>query len=121
MKEGIMLTPRIEKMREKLFNTIPSITAERLVLATEAYQKYAGDAVPIFRAKVVKHIMENMTTLIMDDELIVGTVTNAYRGANLHPEFQSSSWYISDIDDFSTRSKDPYQPGSPTRCHVCTP
>ena len=103
-----MLTPRIEKMREKLFNTIPSITAERLVLATEAYQKYAGDAVPIFRAKVVKHIMENMTTLIMDDELIVGTVTNAYRGANLHPEFQSSSWYISDIDDFSTRSKDPY-------------
>ena len=79
-----------------------------MVLATEAYQKFAGDAVPIFRAKVVNYIMENMTTLIMDDELIVGTPTNAYRGANLHPEFQSSSWYISDIDEFSTRSKDPY-------------
>ena len=52
--------------------------------------------------------MENMTTLIMDDELIVGTATNAYKGANLHPEFQSSSWYISEIDEFSTRSKDPY-------------
>lgn len=103
-----MLTPRVNRMREKLFNTIPSITAERLVLATEAYQKFAGDAVPIFRAKVVKHIMENMTTLILEDELIVGTVTNAYRGATLHPEFQSSSWYISDIDEFSTRDKDPY-------------
>lgn len=44
----------------------------------------------------------------MDDELIVGTATNAYRGANLHPEFQSSSWYRDDIDDFSVRSKDPY-------------
>lgn len=103
-----MLTPRVQRMREKYFNTIPAITAERLVLATEAYQKYAGDAIPIFRAEVVNHIMENMTTLIMEDELIVGTETNVYRGANLHPEFQSSSWYISDIDDFSTRSKDPY-------------
>ena len=63
---------------------------------------------PIFRAKVVRHIMEHMTTLIFDDELIVGTPTNAYRGANLHPDFQSSSWYISDIDDFSTREKGPY-------------
>lgn len=103
-----MLTPRVKKMKEKYFDTIPQITAERLVLATEAYKKFAGDAVPIFRAKVVNYIMENMTTLIMEDELIVGTTTNAYRGANLHPEFQSSSWYISDIDDFSTRSKDPY-------------
>jgi len=95
-------------MKEKYFDTIPSITSERLVLETEAYKKFAGDAVPIFRAKVVNHIMENMTTLIMDDELIVGTETNVYRGANLHPEFQSSSWYVSDIDDFSTRDKDPY-------------
>ena len=103
-----MLTPRIQRMKDRYFTTIPRITAERLVLATEAYQKFAGDAVPIFRAKVVKYIMENMTTLILDDELIVGTETNAYRGANLHPEFQSSSWYISDIDEFTTRSKDPY-------------
>ncbi|QIB70075.1 pyruvate formate-lyase [Aminipila butyrica] len=103
-----MLTPRVKRMKEKYFETIPAITAERLVLATEAYQKFAGDAVPIFRAKVVNYIMENMTTLIMDDELIVGTTTNVYRGANLHPEFQSSSWYISDIDEFGARDKDPY-------------
>ncbi|MCD8083057.1 MAG: pyruvate formate-lyase [Clostridiales bacterium] len=103
-----MLNERLTRMRDKLFRTRPSITAERLVLATEAYKKFAGDAVPIFRAEVVSYIMEHMTTLIMEDELIVGTPTNCYRGANLHPEFQSSSWYVSDIDDFPTRSKDPY-------------
>lgn len=103
-----MLNDRITRLKEKYFNTIPQITAERLVLATEAYKQFSGDAVPIFRAKVVNHIMENMTTLIMDDELIVGTETNAYKGANLHPEFQSSSWYISDIDNFDSREKDPY-------------
>ncbi|MBR5315228.1 MAG: pyruvate formate-lyase [Firmicutes bacterium] len=103
-----MLNERLTRMREKLWDSRPRITAERLVLATEAYQKFAGEAVPVFRAKVVKHIMENMSTMIFDDELIVGTATNAYRGANLHPEFQSSSWYISDIDDFPVRTKDPY-------------
>lgn len=103
-----MLTPRVERMREKYFDTIPSITSERLVLATEAYKKFAGEAVPVFRAKVVRYIMENMTPLIFEDELIVGTATDAYRGANLHPEFQSSSWYVSDIDEFQTREKDPY-------------
>ena len=107
-KEKAMLTPRVKRLREKFFDTMPQITAERLVLETEAYQKFAGDAVPIFRAKVVDYIMERMSTLIFEDELIVGTTTNAYRGANLHPEFQSSSWYISDIDDFSSRPKDPY-------------
>ena len=103
-----MVSERIKRLKDKYFNTIPQITAERLVLATEGYKQFAGDAVPIFRAKVVNHIMENMTTLIMDDELIVGTETNAYKGANLHPEFQSSSWYVSDIDSFATREKDPY-------------
>lgn len=103
-----MLNERLQRMRTKLWDSRPRITAERLVLATEAYQKFAGEAVPVFRAKVVNHIMENMSTLIFEDELIVGTATNAYRGANLHPEFQSSSWYISDIDDFPVRSKDPY-------------
>ena len=102
------MNKRIERMRDKLWNTRPCITAERLVLATEAYQKFAGDAIPVFRARVVNYIMENMTTLIMEDELIVGTATNKYRGANLHPEFQSSSWYISDINEFATRTKDPY-------------
>ena len=96
-------------MREKYFNTIPAITAERLVLATEAYQKFAGDVAPVFRAKIVKYVMEHMTTLIMEDELIVGTPTNTYRGANLFPEYTSSSWLISDIDEFPVRKTDPYR------------
>ena len=104
-----MLNERLTRMREKLWNSRPCITAERLVLATEAYQKFAGDAIPIFRAKVVKYIAERMTTLIMDDELIVGTATNKYRGANLHPEFQSSTkFYLEELDEFPVRSKDPY-------------
>lgn len=103
------MNQRIQRMRDRLMASRPCITAERLVLQTEAYQKYAGDAIPVFRAKVVKYIMEHMTTLILEDELIVGTPTNRYRGANLHPEFQSSTkFYLAELDEFPTRTKDPY-------------
>ena len=84
------MTDRVQALRNKYFSSRPCITAERLVLQTEAYQKFAGDAAPLFRAKVVNYIMERMTTLVMENELIVGTPTNKYRGANLHPEFQSA-------------------------------
>lgn len=111
-----MLNERLSRMREKLLNSRPCITAERLVLETEAYKKFAGDAIPIFRAKVVRYIMENMTTLLMEDELIVGTSTNKYRGANLHPEFQSSTkFYLEELDEFPTRTKDPYDISSEDR------
>lgn len=104
-----MLNERLQRMRNKLFDSRPCITAERLVLQTEAYQKFAGEAVPIFRAKVVRYIMEHMTTLLMDDELIVGTPTNKYRGASLFPEFQSSTeFYLPELDAFPVRKTDPY-------------
>ena len=69
------MTDRVRRMREKYFASRPCITAERLVLQTEAYKRFAGDAVPVFRAEVVRCIMEHMTTLVMEDELIVGTPT----------------------------------------------
>ncbi len=78
------------------------------MLATEAHKKFAGDAIPVFRAKIVRYVMENMTTLIMEDELIVGTPTNKYKGANLFPEYTSSKWLTEDIDDFPVRKTDPY-------------
>lgn len=103
------MTDRVQALRNKYFSSRPRITAERLVLQTEAYQRFAGDAAPLFRAKVVNYIMEHMTTLVMDNELIVGTPTNKYRGANLHPEFQSAEkFYLHDIDTFPTRKCDPY-------------
>ena len=51
------MNERVQRMRDRLWDTRPCITAERLVLDTEAYKKFAGDAVPIFRAKVIKYIM----------------------------------------------------------------
>ncbi len=113
------LNDRLQRMRGRLMDSRPCITAERLVLATEAYQRFAGDAVPLFRARVVKYIMEHMTVLLMDDELIVGAPTDKYRGANLHPEFQSSTqFYLKELDDFPVRSTDPYDVSPEDRARI---
>ena len=45
-----MMTERVAMMKKRLLGTKPSISAERMLLATEAYQKYAGEAVPILHA-----------------------------------------------------------------------
>lgn len=102
-----MLNERLQRMKNRYFETRPNLTPERIRLATEAYQKYAGEAIPIFRAKVLAYVLENMTTLINEDELIVGAPTSTYRGANLFPEYTSTKWLISELEDFPTRSTDP--------------
>ena len=103
-----MLNERLQRMKKRCFDTRPNITAERLRLATEAYQKYAGDSVHVFRAKILAYVLDHMTILINEDELIVGTPTNTYRGANLFPEYTSTKWLMSELDDFPTRPADPY-------------
>ncbi len=87
-----MLNERLHRMKTRYFDTRPNITAEHLELATEAYQLYAGEAAPIFRAKVMSYIMEHMTVCIFPDELIVGSPTNTYKGANLFMEYTSTGW-----------------------------
>ena len=103
-----MLSERIERLKKRYFGTRQSITAERLVLATEAYQKYAGESIPIFRARVFEYVLDRMTVMIWDDELIVGNVTNAYKGGMFHMEYASTSWVRDELDDFPVRAEDPY-------------
>ena len=102
-----MMTDRINRMKERYLSTKPSITPDRLLLATEAYRKYAGESIPIFRARVLEYVMDHMPISINDGELIVGMPGSVYRGANLFPEYNSAKWLIPEIDDFPVRDRDP--------------
>lgn len=103
-----MMTPRVERLRERFFDNRPAMTAERQVLATEAYKKYAGEAIPILRARVLEYVLDHQTIFIWDDELIVGNLTNKFRGGIFHLEYESTSWLREEIDDFPVRTADPY-------------
>ncbi len=67
------MNDRIFKLRKESLEGIPSITEERARLVTEAYEMYTGKvSLPVLRALVFKHIMENKAVSIQDGELIVG-------------------------------------------------
>lgn len=101
-----MMTERVAMMKKRLLGTKPSISAERMLLATEAYQKYAGEAVPIFRAKVFAYVLEHMSVVIGDGELIVGSQNKRFRCASLFPEY-TGQWLTQQIDDLPNRPNDP--------------
>ncbi|CCO07146.1 trans-4-hydroxy-L-proline dehydratase [Desulforamulus hydrothermalis] len=81
------MNERIRRLRQQSVTTEPSISMERAVLVTEAYQRYAGTVeIPILRALTFKHIMANKTLCILDGELIVGEKGEGPQAAPTYPE-----------------------------------
>ena len=62
------MTERIEKLRKMHRSGHAAISVERLILATEAYQKYAGEPIWIFRAHVLEYVLDRKAVVIRDGE-----------------------------------------------------
>lgn len=101
-----MLSERISMMKKRLLSTKPSLSSERMTLVTKAYQMYAGEAVPIFRAKVFAYILRNMSIMIGDGELIVGSQNNRFRCASVFPEY-TCKWLREQLPILPIRPNDP--------------
>ena len=69
MYEFRSVTPRIERLREKVRNRVIIFDAERGRIITEAYKKTENIIPIIRRPMVLKEICEKMTLLVEDDEL----------------------------------------------------
>jgi len=67
------MNDRVRMLRKQSVEAVPSLSIERAMLLTDAYEMYEGTVeTPILRALSFKHIMENETICINDGELIVG-------------------------------------------------
>lgn len=81
------MNERIRRLRHQSVTVEPTLSIERAVLVTEAYEKYAGTVeIPILRALTFKHIMEHKTLCINDGELIVGEKGEGPQSAPTFPE-----------------------------------
>ena len=83
-----MQTERVKRLRKQSVGTKPYISTERAELLTDFYQSGGADLVstPVARALAFKHILENKTVCISDNELIVGERGPAPRAAPTYPE-----------------------------------
>jgi formate C-acetyltransferase len=98
------MNERIKKLRRQSLDAIPHISIERAILMTEAYEKYAGSVdTPVLRALAFKHLMENRTLCINENELIVGEKADAPQAAPSFPELCCHT--LEDFDVMDSRDK----------------
>lgn len=104
------MTERIEKLRKAHRSAHAAISVERLILATEAYQKYAGEPVWIFRARILEYVLDHKAVVIRDGEILLGNATEKRRAALIFPELNSSvMWLKEQIPTMPTRATDPME------------
>jgi formate C-acetyltransferase len=112
---------RIEKLREGLFENIPEICPERAVIFTESMKKSEGEPIVKRRAQALYEILDKMTILVRDGELLVGNQASTARGAPVFPEY-SVDWIIDEFNGkpyhFAERPCDQFKYTQDTKAKV---
>lgn len=86
------MNERIEKLRDKSFRAEPCISIERALLETAFYKENFGKySIPVMRALTFKHLCENKTLYIGEDELIVGERGPFPKAVSTFPELTCHS------------------------------
>ncbi len=109
-----MITPRVAALRQGSLDAIPTISAERAVLMTEAYRRYDGLlSAPMRRALAFRYVMEHRTITIGEGELIVGEKGPAPKATPTYPELCCHT--LADLDILDAREKIPFKVSPETR------
>jgi formate C-acetyltransferase len=103
-----MINDRIRNLRRQSVEAQASLSPERALLITALLQsgRLEGEAVPIQRARVFSHILENKHIAIHQGELIVGERGPAPKATPTYPEICLHS--LDDLALLNDRAKVPY-------------
>ena len=93
---------RIDAQRWKIIKAPQEVCVERARYLTEAMMLH-WDKHPMTRMSLAfEHILNSISVIIRDDEIIVGCRTSKLKGAPLFPE-NKSLWIEGDLENFDTR------------------
>ncbi len=100
------MNERVARLRRESLETKPWLSIERAALITEYYRSACDVSVPVLRAQAFKHLMENKTIHIGQDELIVGERGPSPRGTSTYPELCCHT--LEDFEILNSREKISY-------------
>lgn len=98
-------TGRMARYRESVLNELPYIDADRALLATEAYEKYACEPKIIVRARMLENILAHMKIYIEPETLLAGNQASKNRNAPVFPEY-TLEFVLNELDLFEKRDGD---------------
>ncbi|MEG1602347.1 MAG: formate C-acetyltransferase/glycerol dehydratase family glycyl radical enzyme [Cloacibacillus sp.] len=97
---------RISGMKKRMITERPTeLLPERALLVTEAYKLWAAEPPVLKRAYTLRHVLENMTLFIDEQELFVGHNSPKPRSPIACPEL-GARWILADLDNFANRPAD---------------
>ena len=99
--------PRVFKILETFDNLRPVIDIERAKYFTESMKETEGEMLCLRWAKAMKHIAENITVYIDDDNLICGRAGVKGRYGLLYPELDGDFLDIA-VKDLPNRTESPF-------------
>jgi pyruvate formate-lyase/glycerol dehydratase family glycyl radical enzyme len=95
-------TDRIERLRRRIVDAPREACVERARYLTQSMSEHWEEH-PLTRMSLaLQHILENVSVVIREDELIVGCRTSRLKGAPLFPE-NKQRWIEGDMDGFAER------------------
>ncbi len=102
------ISPRLNRLKEKVLNYPPSICSERAVLVTQYFKNKENRKKPmaIQKAEALGYILDQKTVRIYEDELIVGTTTAKRVAGPIFPELHGLP-VMEDLFKFSGRDVNP--------------
>ncbi len=92
------VTPRVQSLRERYRDAVPTLDAERTRILTDYYRVSQHEQPVLRRANALHEILTKMTIRVEPDELIVGNVGQHVRGCSLWPEWGGISWLADELD-----------------------
>ncbi len=105
--ESTRPTDRSARLKARLLGSPREIDIERARNATESYRQTEGEPLSIRRAKMLLHLVRNLSIAIQPDELIVGNRSLLPRMGVIAPE-GAVSWVDRDLETLPIRLQDPF-------------
>ncbi len=98
--------PRVFKMMDRFEGQKPRIDIERALYFTQSMEKTDGQPIVLRWAKALKHIAENITVYVEEDQLLLGRAGCEGRYGILYPELDGDFLDIA-VRDLPTRKTSP--------------
>jgi formate C-acetyltransferase len=98
----VIRTDRVERLRNRIVEAPREACVERARYLTRSMSAH-WDEQPLIRMSLaLEHVLENISVIIREDELVVGCRTSKLKGAPLFPE-NKVRWIEKDMDAFHER------------------
>ncbi|MEM2143287.1 MAG: glycyl radical protein [Candidatus Thorarchaeota archaeon] len=96
------MTERTMRMRQRVLDAMPTLSAERARLFTEYVSSHLDQPAVVRMAGAFAHVVRNMTIRIEPEELIVGNMGPTPRSCQVFPEY-SWEWIDRELDRLDKR------------------